>query len=146
MNRQAAPTELGVVDDVVVDERGRVDELDDRRIQHGAVALVSGEAGGHQQNRRTHPLPAARLDIAAYLGNQLHLRLDMAVELAIDLLQVGADGFEDVREGRRRVCHSAGLGLYHGRNSLWKFALVSRARSSTLTPWAAASASTTRAT
>ena len=62
---QAAAAQLGVVDDVVVDERGGVDELDHRRVEHGAIALVAAETRGHQQHGGPNALAAARLDVPA---------------------------------------------------------------------------------
>ena len=103
---QAAAPQLGVVDDVVVDERGGVDELDDRRVEHGAVALVAAQPRRHQQHGRTDALAAARLDVLADFRDQLDLRLDVAPELAIDPLQVGANRLEDLRQGGRRFFHS----------------------------------------
>jgi hypothetical protein len=44
------------------------------------------------------------------LWNQLDLRLHVACELAIDLLEVGADGLEDLRQGQRRFGHSGSVG------------------------------------
>ena len=41
---QPAAPQIGVVDDVVVDERRGVDELDDRRVQDRAIALVARTA------------------------------------------------------------------------------------------------------
>ena len=41
MHRQAAAAQLRLVDDVVVDQRRRVDELDDGRVEDGAVAPCS---------------------------------------------------------------------------------------------------------
>ena len=43
---------LGFVDDVVVDQRGGVDDLDDRAQSDGALALVVEELGGEQQAAR----------------------------------------------------------------------------------------------
>ena len=67
VRRQPAAARLGAVDDVVVDERRRVDELDDGRVEHGAVAGVAAEARGHQQHGRADALAAAHLDVLAHL-------------------------------------------------------------------------------
>ena len=61
----AAAAHLRVVDDVVVDQRRGVDELDDRRVQHRALALVAAEPRRHQQHGRADALAAARLDVFA---------------------------------------------------------------------------------
>src|SRR4029453_18749078 len=78
MDGEPAPAQVGVIDDVVVNQRGRVNELDHRGVQDGPVAGIAAEPGGHQQNRRTDALPPAALDIAAHLGNQGHPGLDVA--------------------------------------------------------------------
>ncbi len=96
VHREPAAAQLGFVDDVVVHERGGVDELDDGRIQDGALALVAGQARGHQQDGGTDPFTAARLDVLADLGDQIDLGFDLTAEFAIHLLQVGANRFEDL--------------------------------------------------
>src|SRR5690606_11810523 len=101
---QAAAPQVRVVDDVVVDERRRVDELDHRRVQHGHLAAgVAGEPGGHQHDGRPYPLATALLEVPADLGNQLDAGVDMAEEGLVDALEVGPDWFEQLREvGRGR--------------------------------------------
>jgi hypothetical protein len=98
VHRHPAAPQVGAVDDVVVDERGGVDELHDRRVEHGAVALVAAQARRHQQHRRADALAAARLDVAAHLGNERDARLDVADELLLDGVEVAADRFEDLRQ------------------------------------------------
>ena len=100
VHRQPAAAQIRVVDDVVVDERRGVNELDDGGVQNRAVAGVAHEARGHQEHRRTDALAAARADVLADLRDQRDLRLDVACELLVDLLQVGADRLEDLRQGR----------------------------------------------
>ena len=104
---QAAAAQLRVVDDVVVDERRRVDELDDGRVEDGAVALVAASAA-----RPSAARPAACACrrssgcTCRSCGISVDLRLDVAREFAIDLLEVGANRLEDLREGERRFFHS----------------------------------------
>ena len=59
VHRQPPAAHSAVVDDVVVDERRRVDELHDGRVQHRALALVAAEPRGHQQHGRADALAAA---------------------------------------------------------------------------------------
>ena len=80
----APAPELRIVDDVVVDQRGRVDELDHRRVQHRAVAGVAAQPRDHQQDSRPHTLSAARLDVLPDAGDEIHLRLQVASELALE--------------------------------------------------------------
>ena len=110
MHGEAAAAQVGAVDDVVVHERGGVDELDDRGIQHGAIALVAAQPGRHQEHGGAHALAAAALDVAAHLGNERNARLDVADELLLDRLEVTADGFEDLRQvgGDRDVLRCVG--------------------------------------
>ena len=84
VRRQPAAPHVGVVDDVVVHQRRGVDELDDRRVEHGAIAGVAAEARGHQQHGRAHALAAALLDVAAHLGDERDAGLDVADELVLD--------------------------------------------------------------
>ena len=112
---EPAAAQLGVVDDVVVDERGGVDELDDRGVEDGPIALIAAQTRGHQQHGRADPLAAARLDVLADRRDQLDLRLDVAGELAIDPLEIGADRLEDLRQRGRRFFHrSLKWDFYHG--------------------------------
>ena len=112
VDRQPAAAQIGVVDDVVVDERRGVNEFDDRRVQDRPIAGVAAEARRHQQHRGTNALSAAGLDVPPDLRNQLDLRLDVPAEFTIDRLEVGANGLEDLRQRGRRVFHgSAGRTL-----------------------------------
>ena len=106
MDREPAAAQVRVVDDVVVDERRGVDELDDRRVQNRAVALVAAEARGHQQDRGPDPLSAARLNVVADLRDQVDLRLDVADRIPHRPSQVGANRLENLRESERRFLHS----------------------------------------
>ena len=91
--RRSAP-----VDDVVVHQRRGVDELDHRGVEDGAIARVAAQARRHQQHRRPDPLAAALLDVAAHLRDERDAGLDVADELALDGLEILADGLEDLAE------------------------------------------------
>jgi hypothetical protein len=93
----AAP-ESGIVDDVVVNQGGRVDELDHRRVQHGPIAGIPAQSRRHQQDGWPNPLSTARLDVLANNGNQLDLRLDVTRKLRVDPGQVFTDGLENLGE------------------------------------------------
>src|SRR2546426_11908441 len=109
MHGEPAAAQLGVVDDVVVDEGRRVNELDDRRVKDGAVAVVPAQARGHEQDGRANALAAARLNILADFRDEIDLRLHVPGELAIDLLEVSANGLENLRERDRGFFHSSQL-------------------------------------
>ena len=101
---QAAAPQLGVVDDVVVDERRGVDELHDRRVQLGVFALVAAEARRHQQDCGAHALAAALLDVLPDLGDERDLRLQVTAKLALDPDQIVANWLEQPDEiGRRAI-------------------------------------------
>src|SRR5712691_8997782 len=105
MHRELAAPQLGVVDDVVVDEGRRVNELDDGRVKDGAVAFVPAQTRGHEQDGRANALAAARLNILADFWDEIDLRLHVPGELAIDLLEVGANGLENLCERDRGFFH-----------------------------------------
>ncbi len=96
MRGQPSAAHVGTVDDVVVDQRRGVDELDDRRIQHGAIAGVTAQPCRHQQHRRPDALAAALLDVAAHFGDQGDARLDVLYELLLDSFELLADRLEDL--------------------------------------------------
>ena len=98
MHGLAAAPHVGVVDDVVVHERRRVDELDDRRKERRVLACIPAHPGGHQQDRRTNALAAALLDVVADGRNQRHLRFEMPHEFALDLFQVVTNRLEHLRK------------------------------------------------
>ena len=85
---------IRIVDDVVVHQRGGVNELDHRRVQHRARAGVAAQPRAHQQHRRAHALAAALQQVVADLRNDVDLRLDLARKLALDRLEIVADGLE----------------------------------------------------
>src|SRR5580765_6497587 len=75
-----------------------------RRVQHGAVALVAAEPRSHQQYRGPDPLAAALLDVLPDLRDERDLRLQVTAELALDFHQVVADRLEEPDEiGRRAI-------------------------------------------
>ena len=95
----AAAPQLRLVDDVVVNERRGVNELENRRVEHRALARVASHASGHQQHRRTDPFPAAVPNVVADRRDEGDLRLHVPGELAFDLTKVVANRLEQLREG-----------------------------------------------
>jgi hypothetical protein len=73
VHREPASAQIRIVDDVIVHERGRVDELHDRGIQDGPVALVPTQAGRHQEDGGSDALAAALLDVVADLRDEVNL-------------------------------------------------------------------------
>ena len=80
VERGLAAAQRGVVDDVVVDQRRRVDELDHRGVGDLLLALVPQEARGEQQQGRPHPLAAALGDVVARLVDERHVRVEVMAE------------------------------------------------------------------
>ena len=128
VHREPAAAQVRVVDDVVVDERRGVDELDDggvedrrgRRCSRPGRAAISSTAG----RMRLPPLVWMYLPIC---GISSTCDCTWRANSRVDLLEVGADRLEDLRQGRRRFFHGGSRSeLYHGRNRVWKFAAVPR--------------------
>jgi hypothetical protein len=104
MGGEPASPGVGLVDDVVVHEGGGMNELDDRRIEDGAVARVPAEPRRHQEHGGPDALSAAHLNVAAHLWNQLDARLEMSDEFGFNAQQLAADRLEDPGEiGNRSV-------------------------------------------
>jgi hypothetical protein len=76
-----------------------VDELDDRGVQHGHVALVvaAGQPARHQHHGRAHALAAGVLQVLPDLGDQFDARVDVPEEGLVDAFQVVPDGLEQLR-------------------------------------------------
>ena len=69
----AAP-QAGLVDDVVVQQRRRVDELDHRRQLEALASREAERAGEQQHEQRPHPLAAGADDVVRDLVDQRDLR------------------------------------------------------------------------
>ena len=110
VHRHLAAPQLRVVDDVVVDERRRVDEFDDGGVEDGARTGVPAETRGHQQHGGADAFTAARLDVTSDFRDDPDLRLDLSLELAFDSLEIGSHWFEHLNQihaGFRRGVHQA---------------------------------------
>src|SRR2546427_3712508 len=59
----AAAPQLGFVDDVVMQQRGRMNELDDGCEFHVMLAAIAGCTGGKENERRAQPLAASGDDV-----------------------------------------------------------------------------------
>ena len=110
VHREASAAQVGAVDDVVVDQRRGVNELDDRGVENGPLTLVAAEPCRHQQHGRSDALAAAVLDVATHLRDERDARLDMTDEFPFNGLEIFADRLEDLRQvGRERgVLHYVG--------------------------------------
>src|SRR6478736_6233389 len=102
MHGETPAPQIRVVDDVVVNQGGRVNELDNGRVERSPIATVARETRGHEEDGRTDPLAAARANVLPDLRDEVDVRLKMPLELPIDLIQVSADRLEDLCEVGRR--------------------------------------------
>src|SRR5208282_1525573 len=99
-----AAADLGLVNEVIVDERRRVDDLNDGRELYRALALVAEELGREQQQRWTDSLAPAGAQVLADLRNRGNVRDRIAPELFFDRDNVVTQKIEDFFpvNGRRR--------------------------------------------
>ena len=86
-----APAKLGIVDDVVVQQRRRVDHLDDRRQRVPIGALVPAGARGEQDQRRPQALASPADDVLGDLADQCDVRTEALPEDAVDLGHLGRE-------------------------------------------------------
>ena len=114
-----------VVDDVVVDERRGVDELDDGGVEDRAVAGVTAQAAPPSSSTagrmRLPPAGAgcALTDLRDQRDPRLHVPREFLRRPSRGPREIGSK----ICEGQR-LFHSGSGGLYHGLNKLWKFNVV----------------------
>ena len=104
VGRGTAAADFGFVDDVIMNEGGGVDDLDDHAEADGSGSLVVKQLGGEQEEGRTQALTAALTQVFADLGNGLYVGNAVAAELAFDGLQVIPEKVENLFAGR--CCHA----------------------------------------
>src|SRR5262249_39913010 len=83
----AAPR-LGFINNVVVDQRGRVDDLDHRAETYGAAFGVGKELGRKQQQSRPDPLASPAAQVLADIGDGAHAGDGIVAEFAFDGCQI----------------------------------------------------------
>ena len=95
MGGRPAPPERGLVDHVVVDERGRVQELDDAPEPHAPSTGIRPERRAEEDQDGPEPLPAGERDVLPEIADEL----DRGVgQLAVDLHLAGAERVADELE------------------------------------------------
>ena len=115
--RRAPAPRLAAVDDVVVQQRRRVDQLErDRHVDHvGDVAAAAGLE--HQQrDRRADALAAATDQMQRDLREQRLARREQPLHLLLDLRELVGDQLES--DGAVRTVRRAALGGIVGTDSL----------------------------
>ncbi len=112
----AAP-QVGLVDDVVVQQRRRVDHFDHGRQNVVILPAIAGRARSEEQQGRAQPLAAARDDVLGDLADEDDLGGKGLAHDAVDGGHVRADRgleeFDDHESGRKsgwRGVRDRGLG------------------------------------
>ena len=99
IGRRTPAADLRIVDDVVVHQRGRMDDLDHRSKADRSLAAVGHHLGAQEQERRPDPLAAAVPQVLADLGDGRYVGNRIASELPLDSEQVFANQLEDFFHG-----------------------------------------------
>jgi len=98
----AAPR-LGLVDDVVVDQRGGVDQFHHRRQLNRFRGGIAEQAATHQQQDRPQPLAPVALQIAGNVRDGVHAADRLQAEDTFHLLQVVGHQSGDFARGERQA-------------------------------------------
>ena len=99
--RLLAAPHLAVIDDIVVEERGGVHELDAGREIHMAGAFVTAHPGGGEGQHRPEPLAAGGDEMIGDLGDQRDLRPGARQDERVDALKIGPDEIRQRFNARR---------------------------------------------
>ena len=93
--RRTAAARVRPVDDVIVNQRGAMNQLDDGAKPDRAVSPVSRIARRKQQQGRAQPLASSAQQIARDFRDRLDRRVVLERKLLLDLGQVVANEIED---------------------------------------------------
>ena len=88
VGHRTAAAQLGLVDQIVVQQGGGMQVF--QRNGKGLVvaALVTAHAGGQDQEKRTQALAAAKEDVSGHLAHELQVGIEVVLQLHLDLGQV----------------------------------------------------------
>ena len=86
-----APTQTGLVDYVVMQQRRGMDELDHRSKDVMLPPLVAASSSGEHHQGGPQPLPAAADDVLRDLPDERHLGIQAVAYHPVDGVQVGGD-------------------------------------------------------
>ncbi len=95
-----------MVDDIVVHQGGRVDQLEDGAEAHVLVIRHPAEPGRQHHQGRPQALPLPSPHMVRQLLDHLHIALEDALELRLHAQQLGGDGEEvagEVESAQRRA-------------------------------------------
>jgi hypothetical protein len=98
VNRFSSPAEIGVIDDIIVDEAGGVDELDQRGHENVLIALIIEELGAEDEESRPYSFALLLEKIRADLGNQPVRGVRKNLQVPFDSVQVPLNVLVDVAE------------------------------------------------
>src|SRR5262249_41216229 len=85
----------GFVNDVVMDQRGRVNDFYHASQSHGAAVVMGKELGREQKQSGANPLAAAGAEVFADFGDRAHAGDRAAAELALDGGEIIAQELKD---------------------------------------------------
>ncbi len=116
-----APAHLGAVEHVVVDQRGEVDQLDDRRDRGVLVGRVAGRVARQQHQRSAQLLAAEPAHVAGHVVHRARALGDLRLEDRTHARQAFADGLDQARQacigGAHRRAASSSAGVFRLRKS-----------------------------
>jgi hypothetical protein len=88
---RSATARSGAVNDIVMDQRGTVEEFDDRSKANRAAVFAACVARSKKQERRTQALPTAAKQISSDFRDGRKRRVALPRELLFDKNEVVAD-------------------------------------------------------
>src|ERR1019366_9529381 len=91
-----AAAEFGLVDDVVVDQGGGVEHLDDGAETDARMAGAAECFGGEQEEQGTDALAAAGHQVLGYVGDDVDLGGRLAYKLLLDRGEIVVEEVEDL--------------------------------------------------
>ena len=100
----ASAAQIGMIHDVVVQQRGRMDVFDQAGQQDVVPAGVPGRAGAQDQEEGANPLPAAAEDVGAHGVDQRDLGIQVLADLILDGVELAAIVLPDIAHSRDGAC------------------------------------------
>ncbi len=91
-----AASRVGAIDDIVVDQRGAMNQFHDGAQPHSGSAAVARVSGGKQQKRGTQALASASQQIAGDLGHWFAREAGLLRQFLLDAREVVAHQIENL--------------------------------------------------
>ena len=86
----------GRVDDVVVQQGGGVEVLEDGGKVRQVIAPAAAHAGGQDEQQGPHPFAAAQQDVPPHFGDERHVGLEVGHQRLVDGVNVSLQILEDI--------------------------------------------------